>query len=150
MMRETRLLLACSLLVLAGSVWAQEGPIKYRQGVMKGMGGHAGAIAQIAYGGVAHKDHLAAHIDAMSALSKMIVTAFEEKALVAEDTPTRAKPDIWEDWDRFTQKANDLDVAFSAFSESAKGGDADAFTDKLDAVWDSCKGCHKKFQTEKD
>ena len=128
MIRLTTLLIAASLFILAGQVWAQEGPIKYRQGVMKSMGGHAGAIAQIAYGGVTHKDHLAAHADGIVALSKMVVTAFEEKALEAEDAPTRAKPIIWEKWQQFTQKAEDLELALSAFADSAKAGDADAFS----------------------
>ena len=146
----TRFTLSFVLFVLAGTINAQEGPIKYRQGVMAAQGGHAGAIAQIAYGGVDHKEQLVAHIDALAALSEMVVTAFEENALVMEDTPSTAKEAIWERWDEFQEKAGDLENAVSAFSASAKGGDADAFGGKLDAVWDACKGCHKSFRKKEE
>ncbi|MDH3691129.1 MAG: cytochrome c, partial [Gammaproteobacteria bacterium] len=117
---------------------------------MAAQGGHAGAIAQIAYGGVEHKAQLVAHIDALAALSKMTVIAFEEKALIAEDTPSRAKEVIWEKWDEFKEKAGDMEKAVSAFSAAAKAGDADAFGGKLDAVWDGCKDCHESFRKKEE
>ncbi|MDH3378631.1 MAG: cytochrome c [Gammaproteobacteria bacterium] len=146
----TRLTLSLALFVLAGSIGAQEGPIKYRQGVMAAQGGHAGAIAQIAYGGVDHNEQLVAHIDALAALSGMIVSAFEENAFVMEDTPSSAKAVIWERWDEFQEKAGDLESAVSAFSVAVKGADADAFGGKLDGVWDACKGCHETFRKKKE
>ena len=66
------LCLTVVMFALTGSAFAQDGPIKYRQGVMKAIGGHAGAIAQIAYGGVDHGGHLADHANAFAALTKMV------------------------------------------------------------------------------
>ena len=94
MKRTTIGFIVATLTLSAGAV-AQEGPIKYRQGVMTAIGGHAGAIAQITYGGVGHKAHLITHAESMAALSKMVVTAFEQNAEPTADVGTRAKEAVW-------------------------------------------------------
>lgn len=128
---------------------AQEGAVKYRQAIMKSVAGHAGAIAQIAYGGVAFKDHLNGHITALVEASKLVPVVFQEKAMT-EDPPTRAKPDIWEKWSEFEEKANDFERAVAGVSQAADGGDLGAVAASLDPLWDSCKGCHKPFRVKQE
>ncbi len=134
------------LLMLSTSVFAQEGPIKYRQGVMKAIGGHATGIAQIAYGEVGHRAHLATHTEALQALTKMVTIAFKEDAIPTEDAPSRAKPEIWQNWRDFEKKTEDMVKAVTDYATAARTGDANVMATKLDAVWDSCKGCHKKYR----
>lgn len=144
----------CLLTVLSSSfaagVLAQEGPIKYRQGVMKAIGGHAGAIAQISYGGVGHSAHLTTHADAMESLTKMVVTAFEEDAMPTADVPTRAKEKIWKDFSDFKAKTDDMIKAAADYAATARAGKTDMLAAKLDPLWDSCKGCHKEFRAKKN
>jgi cytochrome c556 len=147
----TRRILGSVLLALATlasvSVAAQEGAVKYRQGIMKAVGGHSGAIAEIAYGGVAFKEQLAGHTHALLELSKLVTMAFKEKALT-EDPPTRSKPDIWDKWSEFEEKAAAFGEAATALDAAAKGGDLEAVAKALDPLWDACKGCHEPFRAK--
>jgi cytochrome c556 len=144
----TRPLMLLALVFSAG-VDAQEGPVKYRQSLMSAVGGHAGAVAQIAYGGVPYKDYLAGHAHALVEVSKQVTIAFKEE-IITEDPPTRAKAAIWEDWDEFEAKAGDLEKAAAAVAQAAESGDTDAVAAKLDPLWDACKGCHKKFRQKQE
>ena len=87
----------------AGPVAAEtdEGVLKYRQGVMKAIGGHTGAIAQIAKGNANQAGSIAIHTQGLHALSTLVAEAF--RANVSEGK-TRAKPEIWSDWSGFESK----------------------------------------------
>ena len=138
------------LFVLFGmsiGVHAQESTVMYRKSIMGAMSGHAGAIAEIAYGGVDYPDHLAGHIQALEVLTTLILTAFQEEA-ITDDPPTRAKPAIWEQWSEFEQYANDLQQAAADVAETLESGDTDAVAASLDPLWDACKGCHEPFRKE--
>ncbi len=130
---------------MSTTLYAQEGPVKYRQSVMQAIGGHAGAIAQIAYGGVEYKDHLAGHVLALQVLSKQVVPAFQAE-VITEDPPTRAKEEIWSRWSEFEQHTNDFQESVAAVAKTAEGGDLGALATSLDPLWDTCKGCHKPFR----
>ena len=150
-MTKKKLSLPLMLLVLMFSVSlsAQEGPVKYRQSVMRAVGGHAGAVAEIAYGGVPHKEYLAGHAHALHEVSKQVTIAFKEQAMT-EDPPTRAKAAIWEEWDEYEAKAGDMEKAAAAVAQAAESGDPEAVAAKLDPLWDACKGCHKKFRKKEE
>jgi len=140
----TTLLLA---LAYSGVVSAQEGAVKYRQAIMKSVGGHASAIAEIAYGQVPHKEHLQAHVDGLSAVAKHVTTAFKAE-VITEDPPTAAKADIWQKWPEFEEKVADMEAAIAGIAEASTGGDLGAVAGSLDPLWDSCKGCHKAFKAK--
>ena len=131
--------------VMCGAVSAQEGTVKYRQGIMGAMGGHAEAIAQIAYGGVDYSDHLVTHTEALKAVTTLIPAAFREEA-ITEDPPTRAKAEIWQNWSEFEGYVNDLQQAAADVAETAAGGDVGAVAGSLDPLWDACKACHDSFR----
>lgn len=146
-MKIRTIILWLGLATLAASpiLNAQEGDVKYRRSVMAAVGGHAGAIAEIAYGAVPHTDQLAMHAQALHTLSTTIVTAFREQAMT-EDPPTGAKPEIWEKWDEFEQKVADLERTSAAVAKAAAEGDEIGVAESLDPMWDSCDGCHKVFR----
>lgn len=127
---------------------AQEGDVKYRQSIMGAIGGHAGAIAEIAYQSVPYVEHLAGHAEALHALSTLIPTAFRERALT-EDPPTRARPDIWERWGEFEEKAATFEKAASAFAMAVAEEDEIGMAETLDPMWDACDGCHKVFRKKR-
>ena len=62
---------------------------------------------------------------------------------------TRAKPDIWENADDFSQKIEAFKKSTADFLAAAKSGGAAKAGAKLGAVGDSCKGCHKKYRAKK-
>lgn len=129
-------------LALAAS---DEGDIKYRQAVMKGIAGHAGAISQIAKGNVSHTDALASHANALLELSKMVPAAFKNKT----SGDSAAKPEVWSDRSGFEGKATDLQDGAMAVADAASAG-PEAVGAKLNALFDACKGCHKDYRVKKD
>ena len=136
--------LAVGLLSVAGGVHADEqGSIKYRQALMNANAGHAAAVAQIASGGVAFQDQLKGHAHALAEVAKWVAPAFKEKALAGK---TRAKEEIWSDWNDFESKAKAFADASAKVSAAADAGDMAAVGDGLNAVFDACKSCHKKFR----
>lgn len=118
-----------------------EGDIKYRQAVMKGVAGHAGAISQIAKGNVSHTDALEGHAHALLELSKMVPAAFKNKTT----GDSRSKAEVWTDWSGFESKASDFERAAMAVAEAAKSG-PEAVQPTLGELFDTCKGCHKDFR----
>ena len=111
---------------------------------MKAIGGHTGAIAQIAKGNANQAGSIAIHTQGLHALSTLVAEAF--RANVSEGK-TRAKPEIWSDWSGFESKAGDLKAAAAALA--AAGDDVAAVGGKLKALFGSCKGCHQDYRKKK-
>jgi cytochrome c556 len=129
------------------AVSADEGAaIKYRQAVMKAVGGHMGGSVAIIKGKVPYEGDLVAHARGLNDMANIAANAFKQKT---EGGKTRAKPDIWKDGDDFSQKIADLKKATAAFLAAAESGGAARAGAKLGAVGDSCKGCHKKYRAKK-
>jgi cytochrome c556 len=123
-----------------------EAAIKYRQAVMKAVGGHMGGAVAIIKGKVPYKDDLVAHAAGLNAMANAAANAFKHKTSGGK---TRAKPNIWEDAGDFRQKIEDFKKATADFLAAAKSGGPAAAGAKLGAVGDSCKGCHKKYRAKK-
>lgn len=60
---------------------------------------------------------------------------------------TRAKPEIWQEWDKFAGRQAKLVKAASAAAEAARSGDAKALNKQLGAM--GCGGCHKPYRGPK-
>jgi len=121
--------------------------IKYRQAVMGALGGHIGGAVAIVKGQVPYEDDLVAHATGLNDMAQILPHAFKQKTSGGD---TRAKPDIWQDQDEFMQKIENLQMATADFLAAAKSGGKAAAGDKLGAVGDGCKGCHKTFREKKD
>jgi cytochrome c556 len=146
-----RLLLAgVSMTVLAGAaipaLAADADVIKYRQAVMKAMGGHMGGTAAIVKGKVDYSDHIVGQARALRNTAKMVAVAFAKRT---EGGKTRAKAEIWNDTDGFKSKVADLEKATQALMEAAESGGVQGASAKLDAVGKACGGCHKKYREKK-
>jgi cytochrome c556 len=142
-------LMIAALLASAASAQAEEPEnyIKYRQAMMTAIGGHNGATTQIMRGKVDPEGDLVIHANALAALSSNIPRLFPEGSDFGE---TKAKDEIWSQWDKFEQAANDAKMATAAFSEAVSSGDADRIAKTFKDVGDSCKGCHKEFRQKDD
>ncbi|MDX1514786.1 MAG: cytochrome c [Gammaproteobacteria bacterium] len=142
---------ACIVAVgLESGVQAQggdEAAIKYRQNIMKSVGGHTGAIAQVVKGESPHKAHLERHARALHDLLSMAPDAFRQQTSGGD---TRAKPEIWSDSAGFKRAADEAVAAASAFVEASASGDEGAIGEKIKAVFDGCKGCHRDYREKKE
>lgn len=121
--------------------------IKYRQGVMKSVGGHMAAAAQIVRGKVDYADDLAYHAEAIARTMQTVETLFPKDTDFGE---TRALDAIWSRADKFKTVSDEARAATSAFRDAAKAADKAALAAKFKAVADSCKACHKDFREKKE
>ena len=139
-----------AIALTAGTVFSvsadDEGAIKYRQAVMKAVGGHMGGSVAIIKGKVPYKDDLVAHATGLNDMANVAANAFKQKTAGGK---TRAKAKIWEDSSDFSQKIEDLKNSTADFLAAAKNGGPEAAGAKLGAVGDACKGCHKKYRAKK-
>ena len=131
---------------MASAADESENVIKYRQNVMRSIGGHTGAISAVVKGEVSFGAHVSAHAEALAATSQLIVDMFPEGTLTGAET--RAKPEIWQDWDDFRAKAGDLDSATSNLVQVVNGGgDMAAIEAAFGDVGKACGGCHRPYRT---
>jgi cytochrome c556 len=133
---------ASSHAVFAGDL---ERALDYRQGVMnvyswnmKEMG--AMLKGKKTYDAKAFARHAN---DLASAASLDLLAGFPEDSDKGE---TDALPDIWLDFEDFTQKLEDLRKASRSLSEAAASGDKAAMGDAFGKTGKTCKGCHDSYK----
>lgn len=131
---------------MASAADESENVIKYRQNVMRSIGGHTGAIAAVVKGEVSFGGHVAAHAESLAAMSETVIDLFPEGTLTGAET--RAKPEIWQDWDDFRAKADDLQAAAGNLVQVVNGGgDLAAIETAFGDVGKACGGCHRPYRT---
>lgn len=148
-MKTYMTLLLAGLLAAIGAVHAAEPEnyIKYRQAVMKAIGGHMGASSQIVRGKVPEDAQLAIHAQALADLNTGLTRLFPEGSDFGE---TKAKEAVWDDPAKFEQAANAAQDATAAFAAAVAGGDSAKIAAAHKKVGQSCKGCHKDFRQKDD
>lgn len=132
-------------MTLAGSVWANEAAVKYRQNQMAALGGHMGSIVALVKGEVPFSDQLAAHAQGLEMTSKFTKSVFEQKATGRKSA---SKPAVWEEWDRFAADADKLSAAAEQLAQAAAAGDQSAVRKFVAEVGKTCKGCHDRFKNK--
>ncbi len=121
------------------------GAIKYRQSVMKAVGGHMGAMNAILKGLVPHTDDLAGHAHAMAELSKISSKVFPKGSGAGK---TRTKAEVWDRPDDFTKAVAAFQAAAADLAKTATSNPKAAGS-KFQALGKSCKGCHDTFRAKK-
>lgn len=133
----------------AGAGWAQDAGavIKQRQDLMKQQGRDLAAVKAFLDG---TGDQAAAQAGADDLLKTLpqIPTAFPQKTSSAEyPGQTRAKPDIWAQWDKFLAAQQNALTKAQALSGAVKTGDkAQIQTAFADMGQNGCNGCHDAFR----
>jgi len=138
--------LVAGLLAGVGATQAADDPAKviaYRQAVMKSLAANASGLFAILKGEVSYTAHLAGHARALHEASLMIADGFPEGSGVGD---TRAKAEIWTDWEKFAAASKALVDASAELVAAADAGDMDAVGAAAGKVGDSCGGCHKPFR----
>ena len=137
-------LLGLGILYFSTLAFAQSNVIKQRQALMKSNSAAAKAI------NAAVKAMDYATIEAKAKViignAEKIPDLFPKGSTVGK---TRAKPEIWEKWDTFTENPKKLSKAASELAEAAKSKDDAEIGVKVKALGNVCNNCHKTFRAKK-
>ncbi len=140
MMTFSRVTVVAALLAVSGSALADDQDvIDYRKHVMKTIGEQVGAIQLILENRVP-ADNLAVHLQAIAATAPQAKSAF-----TAEVAGGRSKPEVWANWEDFSQRLDRFVAGAQELAQAAQAGDAAAAAAKLPAMVD-CKGCHEVYR----
>jgi cytochrome c556 len=119
---------------------------KDREDFMKGNGNREKALIAVMKG-EAPLDAKAQQAAAeQAAAMKQVLSKFPAGSGADAVTDSRAKAEIWQQWDKFTQLASAAEAATAASAVAAKTGDAKAFADKEDASVKACNACHRDYR----
>lgn len=140
MSRSFRLTVLAVLLAASGSAPADDQDvIDYRKHVMKTIGEQAGAMQLILENRVP-ADNLAVHLKVIAATAPQAKSAF-----TAEVAGGRSKPEVWANWDDFSERLDRFVAGAQELAEAAQAGDAAAAAARLPKTLD-CKGCHEVYR----
>jgi cytochrome c556 len=129
----------------AGAESQPEDVIKYRQNVMKAIGGHMSAAGAIVQGKVEYKANLSEHAKALAAMTKDIVGLFPKDSDFGD---TNALESVWKKRADFEKVAKDAGAKAAALAKAAAGNDPKAAGAAFKDLADACKACHKDYRKE--
>jgi cytochrome c556 len=133
-------------LVVLAVAYAQDDEmvIQYRQKVMAGHGNNISSIGDIMKNKLPHAaTQISLHAKILAEYSGLIEGAFEKNISAGA---TDSEPEIWKNWNDFLAKANALGDASAKLSEVAQSGDMRATMTQVQAVGDTCRGCHDSYR----
>lgn len=117
-----------------------------RQTLTRSNGAHLGVISAYNKGEHANAALVESAAGAINRIAKALPAMFLPGTGV-EAGATRAKAEIWGDWDGFLAIAQALDTESAKLVEAAKSGDAAAIAAQTTAMTtNGCGACHGKFR----
>lgn len=122
-----------------------EDVIKYRQNVMKAVGGHTSAAGAIVQGKVEYKSDLLEHARSLQALTRNIPALFPKDSDFGD---TKAKDEVWSKRADFEKRANDTKAKVEVFAKAVQSSNQQTIAASFKDVGESCKACHKDFRKE--
>ncbi len=123
-----------------------ENIVKYRLAVQQSLGRIMRAMGDVVKGKVSFTSRLPDQALALNLSSKGLVEMFPA-GTGADKLKTRARPEIWRDWDTFQATAEKLVAETAKLVEVSKSGGFEAFKAQYKAVGKVCSACHKPFRT---
>lgn len=140
------LLLLCAQLIGAHgehvhSLSNPEDPIAVRMYLMENIGANAKALKAKIDAGSVKEAQVNAQAIALHALQ--IPKLFPEGST---QESSRAKPEIWQQWDDFVKSAQALQEAADGLGQVAGAGNAEEARSKVNALFGACKSCHDSFR----
>jgi cytochrome c556 len=125
-----------------------EDAIKYRKAAFTLMGTHVSRLGAMAQGKVPFDAKAAAENAAIvEMVSKLPYVAFLEGT---DKGDTKAKPDIWKNWDKFRSGALKMQDEVTKLAATARspGLTVDQLKTAMGPVGQTCKGCHDDFKNQ--
>ena len=137
------------LVVTPASIQAQEDEafVQYRQRVMMANSANMGAINDILKNKLPYQSHITVHAQEIQRMSPLIADAFKKDIAAGK---TDAKPEIWKEWDKFTEAANTMGLEAAELAKVAQGGSMEAISAQVKKLSDSCGNCHKPYRKPKE
>lgn len=120
---------------------------QYRKDVMQHFNLSIKKILQNFQGNVQHPEHYAAIADIMANAATLSKAAFEKDTRSMEG-PTKAKAEIWDNWEDFSGRMDKLVEDTAAFAEAAKSGDMGQIQPGFRRAVSQCKACHDLYKAE--
>ena len=122
--------------------------ILFRQLQIRTMGYSAVMLGAISQGRSDEEEHFTALANQMAHAATMLKDAFEADTRGEGQSPTRAKDNIWENWDDFAGKLDKLEADTARVAELANDGDLDGAKQAVGTVFGNCKACHDTYRSE--
>jgi len=120
--------------------------IKYRQGILQGMGWHMGVLGAMAKGERPYdKETAARSAKFVNELTDMPWDGFTPGSDAG--APTKAKPEIWKEKAKFDKYAQELKVETTKLA-SAAGTDLNALKAAVGPTGKACSNCHDDFRNK--
>ncbi len=121
--------------------------VAYRQGTMKSFGGHMAALKAIfADGQKQFLPYALAHGEAIAGLAKSIPDMFPPGS---EYRKSAAKKQIWQNWDDFVARAQNLERLAREFVQAAKANDEAAMGSAFRKMGqEGCSSCHERYRED--
>lgn len=123
-----------------------EAEFKYREGVMRTVGGHMSSMVGIIRGNV-HFDNFEFHASGMADLAEIVPNVFPEGSGIAK---SEALPAIWENPDDFKAALDKFVKAANGIATAAESGEMSEIGPAMNVLGKACKGCHDNFREEHD
>jgi len=149
---RTTMTLAAAVLAVATALPAAaqfakpEDAIKYRKAVFTVMGTHFGRVAAMANGRAPFDPKVAADsAEIATAMSTLPYVAFLPGTDKGE---TRAKPEIWTDFDKVKLLAEKMQAEMVKLNAAAKTGNIDSIKAAVGETGKACKACHDDYRKE--
>ena len=121
-----------------------EDAVKYRQSVMFMQNTHLGRLGAMANGRTPYDAKVAAeNADILLVITKLPFPAFVDGS---DKGNTRAKPEIWQEKDKFMGRATKMQEEVEKLNAAAKSGSFDQLKSAVGAVGAACKACHDDYQ----
>jgi cytochrome c556 len=117
---------------------------KYRQSVMKSIGGHMASMGAILKNQV-HMEDLVVHASGLAGLANIAPGVFPEGSNIEK---SKALPAIWENPEEFSKAMQRMREAAEGMASAATTEDMSEIGPAIQALGGSCKGCHDDFKAE--
>lgn len=146
MNRQSVMMMALLAGLVTSGVAVADGEVeaKYRQYVMKSIGGHMSAMGTILKEQV-HLEDLALHAEGLAGLAEIAIDVFPAGSGVDK---SKALPAVWENPEAFAAAMTRMVEASDEMASAAKTGDMSAIGPAIQALGGSCKGCHDDFKSD--
>ena len=119
--------------------------IKYRQGILQGMGWHMGVLGSMAKGERPYDAQVAARSAKFVAeLAEMPWDGFGPGSDAG--APTKAKPEIWSESAKFKEAHEKLAAEAPKLVAAAKTGNLDNVKAAFGATAGTCRACHDTYR----
>jgi cytochrome c556 len=110
------------------------------------MAAHFGRVAGMANGRIPFDAKVAAeNAEIATTMSKLPYAGFVDGT---DKGDTKAKPEIWQEMDKFRAGAGKMQEEMAKLNAAAKGGNLDAIKTAAGEVGKACKACHDNYRKE--